>query len=171
MFKNHIKISLRNLWKNKTLSLLNLIGLSIGISSVLTLLFSVYAYYTADANIPDQEHIYYLKTHLKDGNDYREVPFPLLDKITATSPEVVAGTHLHGWGNIWLEDGEKEYQNRTDYVDEEFFEVFELPLKYGNQETALKEKYSIVLTDKVSQQMFGDKNPVGKKLIGADTLN
>ncbi len=171
MLKNHFKISLRNLWKNKTLSLLNLIGLSIGVASVLTLLFSVYAYYRADEYIPDQENIFYLKTHLKDGNSYREVPYPFMEKVVNTSPEVLAGTHLHGWGNIWLEKGGKEFQHRTDYADPEFFEVFALPLKYGNQESALKEKYSIILTDKVSQQIFGDENPVGKTLIGADTLN
>ncbi len=171
MLKNHIKYALRNLWKNKTLSLLNLIGLSIGVSSVLTLLFSVYAYYTADETIPDRENIFYLKTQLKDGNSYREVPYPLLEKVINTSPEVLAGTHLHGWGNIWLEYGEKEFQNRTDYADPGFFDVFGLPLKYGNQETALKDKYSIVLTHKVSQQIFGNENPVGKTLIGADTLN
>jgi putative ABC transport system permease protein len=153
------------------LSFLNLLGLSIGIGSVLTLMFSVYAYYVADANIPEQEHIYYLKTHLTDGNDYNEAVYPLLDKIISTSPEVEAGTHLHGWGNIWLEVGDKEFQNRTDYADPEFFEVFGLPLKYGNQTTALTEKYSIVLTDKVSQQLFGELNPVGKTLIAADTLN
>ena len=171
MLKNHIKISLRNLWKNRTLSLLNLIGLSIGVSSVLALLFSVYAYYTADNAIPDQEQLFYLKTHLKDGSGYREVPFPLLDEIVNTSPQVMAGTHLHGWGNIWLESDNEEFQHRTDYADPEFFEVFDLPLKYGNKETALKEKYSIILTDKVSQQIYGDENPVGKTLIGADTLN
>ncbi len=171
MFKNHLKISLRNLWKNKTLSLLNLVGLSIGVSSVLTLLFSVYAYYTADNTIPEKENIVYLKTQLVDGNSYREVPYPLMEKIVSTSPEVVAGTHLHGWGNIWLEYGEEEFQNRTDYADPEFFEVFKLPLKYGNQETALQEKYSIILTNKVSQQMFGDENPIGKTIIGADTLS
>lgn len=171
MLKNHIRISLRNLWKNKTLSLLNLVGLSIGVSSVLTLLFSVYAYYAADEHIPDQENIFYLKTQLKDGNSYREVPYPLMEKVVNTSPDVIVGTHLHGWGNIWLEKGGKEFQHRTDYADPEFFEVFALPLKYGNQETALKEKYSIILTDKVSQQIFGDENPVGKTLIGADTLN
>jgi putative ABC transport system permease protein len=153
------------------LSFLNVLGLSIGIGSVLTLMFSVYAYYVADANIPEQEHIYYLKTHLTDGNDYNETVYPLLDKIISTSPEVEAGTHLHGWGNIWLEVGDAEFQNRTDYADPEFFEVFGLPLKYGNQTTALTEKYSIVLTDKVSQQLFGELNPVGKTLIAADTLN
>ncbi len=171
MLINHIKISFRNLWKNKTLSLLNLIGLSIGVSSVLTLLFSVYAYYTADDVVNKKDEIVYLRTHLKDGTTYREVPYPLLDAIVNTSTEVEAGTHLHGWGNIWLESGEKDFQKRTDYADPEFFEVFDIPLKYGNSQTALKEKYSIVLTDKVSQEIFGDSNPVGKTLIGADTLN
>ena len=171
MIRNHFKISIRNLWKNKTLSLLNLIGLSIGVSSVLTLLFSVYAYYTADEYIPEKDSIVYLKTFLKDGNDYTEVPYPLLGKLVNSSTEVIAGTHMHGWGNIWLESEKKDFQNRTDYVDPEFFDVFDIPLKYGDSKTALKEKYSIVLTNKVSQQIFGDINPVGKTLIGADTLN
>ena len=171
MLLNHLRLSFRNLWKNRMLSFLNLLGLSIGIGSVLTLMFSVYAYYVADDNIVEQEHIYFVKTHLTDGNDYMEVAYPLLDKISSTSPEVEAGTHLHGWGNVWLEVGDKEFQNQTNYADPEFFEVFGLPLKHGNQSTALKEKYSIVLTDKVSQQLFGDANPVGKSLIAADTLN
>ena len=171
MLLNHLKLSLRNLWKNRTLSFLNLLGLSIGIGSVLTLMFSTYAYYIADDTIVEQEQIYYVKTHLTDGNDYMEAAYPLLDKILSTSPEVEAGTHLHGWGNIWLEVGDKEFQNQTNYANPEFFEVFGLPLKHGNQSTALTEKYSIVLTDKVSQQLFGDANPVGKTLIAADTLN
>ncbi|WP_027065913.1 ABC transporter permease [Maribacter sp. Hel_I_7] len=171
MLLNHLKLSFRNLWKNRTLSFLNLLGLSIGIGSVLTLMFSVYAYYVADSMIPEQEHIYYLKTHLNDGNDYNEVVYPLLDKIKSTSPELKAGTHLHGWGDVWLEAGDKEFQNTTTYADPEFFMVFGLPLKYGNHNTAFKEKYSIVLTDKVSKQFFGEENPVGKSLKAADTLN
>ncbi|CAN0591547.1 unnamed protein product, partial [Ectocarpus sp. 12 AP-2014] len=100
-----------------------------------------------------------------------EAVYPLLDKIKSTSPEVVAGTHLHGWGNIWLEVGDNEFQKTTTYADPEFFNVFALPLKYGNHNSALNEKYSIVLTDKVSKQLFGEENPVGKSLIAADTLN
>ncbi|MGB3145301.1 MAG: ABC transporter permease [Maribacter sp.] len=171
MLINHLKLSFRNLWKNRTLSFLNLLGLSIGIGSVLTLMFSVYAYYVADDIIPERDHIYYLKTHLNDGNDYNEAVYPLLDKIMSTSAEVEAGTHLHGWGDVWLETGDKEFQNITAYADPEFFEVFRLPLKYGNQNTAFKEKYSIVLTDKVSKQLFGEENPVGRNLKAADTLN
>ncbi len=171
MLKNHLKLSLRNLWKNRMLSALNLLGLSIGLGSVLTLLFSVYAYYSADTNIEDQENIYYFKTITAGGDSYRENPYPLMDKIVETSPQVIAGTHLHGWGNIWLELGDKELQERTDYADPEFFEVFSLPLKYGDTKTALEKKYSIILTDRVSQKIFGDMNPVGETLIGADSLN
>ncbi|APA63925.1 ABC transporter permease [Maribacter sp. 1_2014MBL_MicDiv] len=171
MLRNHLKLSFRNLWKNRLLSSLNFLGLSIGIGGVLTLMFSVYAYYVADNMIPDQEHIYFLKTHLTDGNDYNEAVYPLLDKIKSTSPEVVAGTHLHGWGNIWLKLGDNEFQKTTTYADPEFFNVFALPLKYGKHNSALNEKYSIVLTDKVSKQLFGEENPVGKSLIAADTLN
>ncbi|HZJ20773.1 MAG TPA: ABC transporter permease [Pricia sp.] len=171
MLKTHLKLSLRNLWKNRLLSLLNLLGLSIGIGSVLTLIFSVYAFYTADSNIEDLENIYYLKTTTTGGDSYLTTPYPLLDEIVASSPEVIAGTHLHGWGNLWLEHGESELQERTDYADPEFFEVFSLPLKYGDSKTALEKKYSIILTDRVSQKIFGKENPVGQTLMADDSLS
>ncbi|WP_373516196.1 ABC transporter permease, partial [Pricia sp.] len=171
MLRNHLKLSLRNLWKNRLLSLLNLLGLSIGIGSVLTLIFSVYAYYTADSNLEGQEHIYYLKTTRTNGHSFNDNVFPLLDEIIKSSPEVIAGTHVHGWGNMWLEHGESELQERNDYVDTDFFEVFSLPLKYGDSKTALKKKYSIILTDRVSQKIFGEKNPVGETLIADDSLH
>lgn len=171
MIRNHIKISLRNLWKNKLLSTLNLLGLSIGIGSVLTLIFSVYAYYTADSNIANQENIYYLKTMTTGGDSYSETAYPLLEEIIKSSPEVVAASHLQGWSQLWLEYGEAEFQERTDYVEPDFFNVFSLPLKYGDPKTALDKKHSIVLTYKVSEKIFGEKNPVGKTLIANDSLN
>ena len=170
MLKNHIKISLRNLWKNKLLSTLNLLGLSIGIGSVLTLAFSVYAYYSADSNIEFQEDIYYLKTETTSGDSFFTTPYPLLDEIVATSPEVVAATHLQGWGQPWIAYNEKEFQVRTDYAEPEFFEVFSLPLKYGDSKTALDKKQSIILTHKVSQKIFGNANPVGKTLKLSDSI-
>lgn len=171
MLKNHLKLSLRNLWKNRMLSTLNLLGLSIGIGSVLTLIFSVYAYYTADSFIQDQENVYYLKTTGTDGHTFNDNVFPLLDEIVKASPDVIAGTHVHGWGSLWLERGETELQELTDYVDKDFFKVFSMPLKYGDPETALEKKYSVILTDRVSQKIFGEKNPVGETLIADDSLH
>ena len=171
MLKNHFKTALRNLWKNKLLSTLNLLGLSIGIGSVLTLAFSVYAYYSADSNIESQEHIYYLKTETTSGDSYFTTPYPLLDEIVASSPEIVAASHLQGWGRPWIIYNDKEWQVRADYAEPKFFDVFSLPLKYGDAETALNKKHSIILTHKVSQKIFGDTNPVGKTLKFSDSLN
>lgn len=171
MLKNHLKLSLRNLWKNRLLSSLNLLGLSIGIGSVLTLFFSVYAYYTADSIIEDQENIYYLKTTTSTGASYNQTTYPLLDEIVNSSPEVIAGTHLFGGNSPWLEYGEVEFQEEVDYVEPEFFKVFSLPLKHGDAQTALQKKYSVILTHKVSQKIFGEVNPVGLTLKANDSLN
>ncbi len=171
MLKNHIKISIRNLWKNKLLSVLNLLGLSIGIGSVLTLIFSVYAYYQADSNIENQENIFYLKTITTGGDAYWETPYPLLKEIVKSSPEVIATSHLQGWSQPWLEYGESEFQELTDYVEPEFFDVFSLALKYGDRETALDKKHSIVLSHKISEKIFGETNPVGKTIVANDSLN
>lgn len=159
------------MWKNKLLSALNLVGLSIGIGSVLTLAFSVYAYYNADSNIENQENIYYLKTITTAGHTYNETPYPLLEEIVKASPEVVSATHLQGWSQPWLEYGELDFQEQTNYVEPEFFKVFSLPLKYGDPKTAFEKKYSIVLTHSVSQKIFGAKNPVGETLIANDSLS
>jgi putative ABC transport system permease protein len=171
MLKNHLKISFRNLWKNKLLSTLNLLGLSIGIGSVLTLIFSVYAYYDADANIEDQENIFFLKTYTTGGDSYTETPYLLLNEIIKSSPEVVAGSHLQNWSELWLEYGELEFQEQTNYVEPAFFDVFSLALKHGNRKTALDKKYSVVLTHKVSEKIFGKTNPVGEILKANDSLN
>ena len=171
MIRNHIKISLRNLWKNKLLSTLNLLGLSIGIGSVLTLIFSVYAYYNADSNVQDQENIYYLKTLTTGGDSYMSTPYPLLGEIVKSSPEIIASTHLQGWDEPWMSYGKSEFQERTDYAEPEFFQVFSLPLKYGNPETALEKKNSIVITNEVSQKIFGEKNPLGEVIMASDTLS
>ncbi|WP_394748156.1 ABC transporter permease [Spongiimicrobium salis] len=171
MLKNHLKMSFRNLWKNRLLSALNLLGLSIGIGSVLTLIFAIYAYYSADDSLQDQENIVYLRTETREGAIYSETPYLLLDEILKSSPDVVAGSHLQGWLDPWLTYKDVELQEYTSYVDPEFFEVFSMPLKYGDSKTALQEKYAVILTEPVSQRIFGDTNPVGETLMANDTLS
>src|SRR5690606_6156067 len=52
-----------------------------------------------------------------------------------------------------------------------FFKVFTLPLKYGNPKTALQDTYDIVISEEVSRQFFGDKNPVGETIKADDSLS
>ncbi|MEE9362028.1 MAG: ABC transporter permease [Cellulophaga sp.] len=172
MFKNHIKLAYRNLVKNKMLSLINLTGLTLGLACIMTLVFVVYAYYNADGFIEQEEEVYYLKTFTTSGHDYAQTPHPLLAKIKASCPDIVAATHSFGWNVPWLSYKDVEIQEETtNYVEPDFLKVYTLPLKYGDPDTALQNKYDVVLTSTVSEKFFGDTNPVGKTIISNDTLS
>lgn len=166
----NLKAAFRQLWKNKLFSMVNLIGLSVGLASVMALLIGVYMYMTSDSMHRDMARMYYLKSTNSDGNEFMQTTYPLLDEIVKTSPEVEAATHAQDWSNPWLKYNEKEAQESTMYVDSGFFRVFSFPLKYGNPATALQDKFSVVISDKVAVQLFGKENPVGKVISADDTI-
>ncbi len=166
----NLKAAIRQLWKNKLFSVVNIIGLSVGLASVMSLLVGVYMYTTTDNMHRDKDRMYYLKTTGADGNEYMQTTYPLLGEILKKCPEVEAGTHTQGWSSPWLKYGEKEAQENTNYVDTGFFGVFSFPLKYGNAATALKDKFSVVISEKVATQLFGKENPVGKTIAADDTV-
>jgi putative ABC transport system permease protein len=150
--------------------MVNIIGLSVGLASVMTLMIGVYMYTTTDNMHVDRNRMYYLKSTGADGSQFVQTTYPLLDEILKTCPEVEAGTHIQTWSNPWLKYGEKETQENTSYVDTGFFKVFSFPLKYGNASIALKDKFSAVLSDKVAVQLFGKENPVGKIITADDSV-
>jgi len=103
----NFKAAVRQLWKNKLFSLVNMIGLSVGLASVMSLLVGVYMYTTSDNIHRDKERMYYLKSTNADGNSFVQTTYPLLDEILKTCPEVEAGTHIQSWSSPWLKYGEK----------------------------------------------------------------
>ena len=165
------KTAFRQLWKNKIFAFINLTGLVLGLSSVMVLSVMVYQFVTFDKVHQNRERMFYLKSVGKEGNEYVQTTYPLLYEALKTCPDIEAGTHLQNWYNPWLKNNDKEIQeNRTMFVDTGFFRVFSFPLKYGNDATALKEKYSIVLSEEASQKLFGKENPIGKTISADDTV-
>ncbi|MFT4154455.1 ABC transporter permease [Parafilimonas sp.] len=178
MFKNYfparhfVKTAWRSLWKNKLFAVVNIIGLSVGFASIIALLAGVYMYYTADDMQQHKEDLYYLKSvDPKDASSSSMLTtFPLLDEIVRTCPEVKAATHIQQWYYPWLKHGDNEVQETTYFVDADFFRVFTLPLKYGNPDIVFKNKYDVVLSDKIATKLFGNINPVGKIITADDSL-
>lgn len=166
----YFKLALRNLKKNKLFTFVNIIGLSVGIASVMALSFSVYQYITTDRAFKGKENMYYLKTSTPGGESFMQTTYPLLDEILRTCPEVEAGTHTQTWNNPWLKYGEKESQEQTMYVEKDFLKVFTFPLTAGNPATALADKFSVVISDKVARQLFGNENPLGKTISADDSV-
>jgi putative ABC transport system permease protein len=169
MFKNYFKSAWRQLVKNKLFSAVNIIGLSTGLASIMALSLMIYQYVTTNDNLKGMDEMYYLKTDYR-GDQYTQTVYPLLGEIVKTCPEVQAATHIQQWYFPWLKYNDKEFQETTQFVDTGYFKVFRLPFKYGNPATALKDKFSIVLSDEMAQKFFGNENPVGKIIAADDTM-
>jgi len=171
MFRHHIITAIRNLWKNKTFTAINLTGLILGLSSIMVLSVMVYQFLTFDSVQGDKARMAYLKTKTKDGNEYTQTTYPLLYEALKTCPEIEAGTHLQTWYNPWLKVDEKEIQeDRCYFVDSGFFKVFSYPLKYGSTNNILNDKFSVVLSEETAEKLFGKENPVGKTIAADDSV-
>jgi putative ABC transport system permease protein len=167
MFKNYFKTALRQLIKNKLFSIVNIVGLTTGLASIMSLSLLVYQYLTTDNIQHDISQLYYLKTKLPDGRQYTNTTFPLLGEIVRKCPEVESATHIQQWYFPWLKSTDREFQEHTEFVDSGYFNVFQFPFKFGNSRGAISDKYSIVLSEETALKFFGNSNPVGR-LISAD---
>lgn len=170
MFRNYLNIALRQLMRNRLLTAINMLGLSVGLACVVVLVLFAQKGLTWDAFHPNIDRIYTIQTK-EEGNDaYSQSVYPLLDQLLRDYPDIEAGTHVQSWSRPWISYGGKDVQESTDYVDSTFFQVFKLPLKYGNPATALKNRYSVVFSEKMAQNLFGEVNPVGRQVTLDDTL-
>ncbi len=94
MFKNYFKIAYRNLVQYKSFSVINLIGLSLGLSSIMVLAFMLYQFITVNSQFDNQERMYYIRAKSADGKVFKQTPFPFLDEVLKSCPEVEAATHI-----------------------------------------------------------------------------
>jgi putative ABC transport system permease protein len=170
MFKNYFKNAFRQLIKNKLFSIVNIVGLTTGLASIMALSLLVYQYLTTDNIQHDIGQMYYLKTKLPDGRQYTNTTFPLLGEIVRKCPEVESATHIQQWYFPWLKSEDREFQEHTEFVDSGYFNVFQFPFKFGNAMGAISGKYSIVLSEETAQKFFGDQNPIGRIITADDSV-
>jgi putative ABC transport system permease protein len=172
MFRLNLKIALRNLWKYKGYTAINIFGLSIGLASCL-LIFTFVRYETSyDKGYPNSERIYRIVTHWKytDGNEFHSqgVPMPLAPAMrtdVAQFEKVAAIQQDGGIIKIRPQDGKPEIKTSEDvyYAEPAFFEIFEYTWLSGNPKQALTEPNTVVLTEKTANTYFGSwKNALGK---------
>lgn len=168
MFRNYLKIALRNLVKQKGYAFINTVGLAIGMGVCLFLvLLSQYAF-TFDEYHENSEQIYRLADKIKQQNgdilDVAISPSPWGQAMVADYPEIKESVRFLGRGAA-VEYEDKILRQGVTYVDESIFRVFSYPFKYGNAEGALAQPNSIVLTEPMSIRYFGEENPVGKTVL------
>jgi putative ABC transport system permease protein len=171
MLKNYFKIAIRALWKNKKLSIINILGLAIGIACSLLIFLFVQDELKYDRYHTDSALIYrVVKDFINDDGSRipdATTPGPLAAAMQREIPEVVKITRVHpNWGGstIIQYNDKKISEERVYRADSSFFEVFSFEFLKGNPKTALSDINSIVLTETTARRYFGDDDPIGKTL-------
>ncbi|MCD6329856.1 MAG: ABC transporter permease, partial [Candidatus Cloacimonetes bacterium] len=169
MIRQNIKQAIRLILKDKFHSILNIIGLAIGICcSILVLLFI-------------QNELSYDKHHEKRDRIYRYGVNMTIGDVNSTQstsnvavgpllqnemPEIEAYARFLPAGNILVNCNEKNlYEKGFMFTDNSVFDIFTHKFIYGIPENALTEPNSIVLTEKLSKKYFSDENPIGKEIV------
>ena len=170
MFKNLLLVALRNLKKDKWYSLLNILGLTIGISFSVLLIFFIKDELSYDRYNINADRIYringYIKEHDKDEMKWANTQFPLAPALKKDYPEVEEGIRFVGADKRMYKNGDRRfYEEKIYYTDSNVFKIFTYPFLEGNPNTALTAPNSMVLTQSLAEKYFGkNKTVVGKSL-------
>jgi putative ABC transport system permease protein len=168
MIRNYLAVAWRNLWKNKSFSAINILGLALGITCSLLILLWVRDEYNVDAfhNNGDRLYSVYQNTHF-DGKieSGHYTPGPMPDEMKRVLPEV---THACGFAwNSWntFAAGEKIMKLDGNAAGADFFSMFSYPLLEGNAATALNTPTSLAISRTMANSFFGSpKEAIGKTL-------
>ena len=167
MFRNYFKITWRNVLRNKTLSFINISGLSIGLACCMLIFL-----YTKDEVSYDRFHekrdqLFRLTCNIND-NDGTVRKYGIAAMVEGPGfkdeiPEIKDFVRVKD-DEFIVKNGKEAFNEKALYVDENFFSVFSFPLISGNPKTILSDLKSVVLTDESALKYFGTTDAVGKIL-------
>ncbi len=169
MIKNYLLIAFRNARRNKAYTLINLLGLAIGITSSIMILLFVTDELSYDRHNEHFREIYRICIRGKiQGNEVEAAlsNAPMGATLKTDFPEVEDFTRLFTFdGDPKVKYEEKVFiEKNFYYADSTFFNVFTAPVVYGDPEDMLNRPNTVVLTEEIARKYFGNEDPVGKFL-------
>src|SRR5438552_1676965 len=169
MFKNYLLTALRNLWRNKVFSFINILGLAFGITCSLLILLWVQDEYSVDAFHKNGSQLY--AVYERQFNDDKVdagyyTPGPLGDELKKKIPEVVyASTSRQNNDISTFELGDKILKEQGNFAGADFFKMFSYPLHLGNTQTVLSSPSAIAISRKMAEDFFGSPaDAIGKSI-------
>jgi putative ABC transport system permease protein len=168
MVKNYLKVAWRNLTKHRFYSLINIIGLAIGLACTLLIIVYVQNELTYDQHHSKADRIYRIATEIKFGGRHFNMPqgpAPMAAAVSADYPEVEASVRLREQGRFLVKIEEQTFREEgLVFADSSIFTVFDIPLIAGAT-SALDRPNSIIIDQPTAEKYFGAENPIGKRLL------
>ncbi|WP_423147759.1 ABC transporter permease [Rubrolithibacter danxiaensis] len=172
MLRNYFKTAWRSIIKNRGTSLINITGLSVGLTAAVLIMLWVLNEMNFDNNHQNQDRIYRLKTSLKENNwVWETTPLLLADAVKKQIPEIekVSRLYTSNWP-VFKVAGNFTYEKKAAYVDDDWFNIFHYDVVAGNLESFAQNPNSIILTVSAAEKYFGKRRAVGEE-IRIDSIN
>jgi putative ABC transport system permease protein len=170
MLKNIFKVALRNLFKDKFYSFLNIIGLAIGIAASFLIVLYVVDELSYEQSFKDKERIYRVATAANFGDgqltNIAASSAPMASGFKSQIPEVESITRFQPF-SLNITHGDKFYkENKVMFADSTFFDVFSYEVLEGNPKSILVEPNSLVITRTMAEKYFGEEAATEGNVVG-----
>jgi len=175
MLRNYLKIAVRSLLRYKGYAVINLLGLGLGLMAGILIMVYVLDELSFDQFHAKRDRIYRVNTvfyaegdGIDGANDTNGWPIGKI--LERDFPEVEAVMYAR-FSGMHINHDDKKFLERGFYASQEFFDIFSFKLLKGDPKTALKEPYSVVLTESTAAKLFPGQDAFGKTLLMGDSLN
>jgi len=174
MLKNYFKIALRNIYRHKGYSFINIAGLAIGMVCSILIMLWVIDEWNYDRFHANEAYLYRIVTeahYTDETSHFAYTPAMLASALKEEMPEIKDACRLAMLRQRLMKHGQNSYyENGLGAADPSFFDMFTFPFIRGSPESAFPELHSIVITEALAIKYFGDKNPIGRHMQ-LDDLN
>jgi putative ABC transport system permease protein len=168
MLRNYLTIALRNLWKRRAFSLINICGLSVGMTACFLIFLYVRFELSYDSFHRNADRIYRVVCDIKTPSETIRADgpsWPVLPTMTHEFPEVEYAVRTVE-SSLLLRKGDIKFQEEQAlFADPAFFQIFDFKLLKGDPKTVLKDPFSVVFSESAAKKYFGTANPVGQTLL------
>jgi putative ABC transport system permease protein len=165
MWRNYLKTASRNVWRNKTFSLINVVGLAVGMAGAILLLLWIQNELSADQFHSKKDRVYQVMARVKssDGIDvWNGTSQPMGPTLKADYPQVEEMARTNWVAAFILKNGDRQIQSYGYLTDPGFLKMFDFPLLKGNAQTALNDPHSILLTERLAKKLFGKEEALNQ---------
>lgn len=167
MLINYLKVAFRNLIRQKVYSVINILGLAIGLGVCLLILLFVKDELSYDKYHANADRIYRVITQWDLSNKKTQSPmnsYRLAPALKTDFPEFEEVVRLSPTGGIIAYEEEEYQEDEMYFADENIFELFDFELLIGQTDRVLKEPNTVVLSESTAKKYFGKADPIGKVL-------
>ena len=171
MFQNCLTIAFRNLLRYPAYTLINIVGLAIGLAACMLILRYVWDELSYDRYHPHADRVYRVVDDIESaGQTVRTAGSPSGwgPVLKRDFPEIELYARVRGTTSAWffMHEEKRFYEKKVIWADAALLDLFAIPFVAGDPGTALTEPYSIVISEEMAFKYFGNEEPMGRVLRG-----